>query len=93
MLRFQQRLEEAVGEAEDQDVLHRLLAQVVVDAVDLVLVKDAAQLLVQRLAPLRRSPPKGFSSTSRRQPSEVLLRPAPANASAALPNSDGGSAR
>ena len=36
------RLEDAVGEAEDQDVLDRLLAEVVVDAVDLVLAQDAA---------------------------------------------------
>ena len=35
------RLEDAVGEAEDEDVLDRLLAQVVVDAVDLVLVEHA----------------------------------------------------
>ena len=31
------RLEDAVGEAEHQDVLHRLLAQVVIDAIDLPL--------------------------------------------------------
>ncbi len=35
-----QRLEHAVGEAERQHVLDRLLAQVVVDAVDLRLVED-----------------------------------------------------
>jgi hypothetical protein len=35
-----ERLEDGVGEAEDQQVLHRLLAQVVVDAVDLLLVED-----------------------------------------------------
>ena len=34
------RLEEAVGEAEGQDVLRRLLPQEVVDAEDLVLVED-----------------------------------------------------
>ena len=34
------RLEQGVGEAERQDVLHRLLAQVVVDAEDLALVED-----------------------------------------------------
>ena len=38
------RLEDAVAKAEDEDVLHRLLAQVVVDAVDLLLVEDAVQL-------------------------------------------------
>ena len=36
------RLEEPVAEAEDGEVLDRLLAQVVVDAVDLVLVEDVA---------------------------------------------------
>src|SRR5687767_10003221 len=34
------RLEDAVREAEDEDVLHRLLAEVVIDAEDLVLAKD-----------------------------------------------------
>ena len=40
-------LEEAVGEAEDEDVLHRLLAQVVVDAEDLVLLQLAAEVGVE----------------------------------------------
>jgi hypothetical protein len=43
------RLEDAVAEAEDQDILHRLLAQVVVDAVDLLLAEDAQQVLVEFL--------------------------------------------
>ena len=42
------RLEQAVGEAECEDVLRRLLAQEVVDAEDLVLGKDLVQLGVQR---------------------------------------------
>ena len=37
-----ERLEDAVGEAEDQDVLDRLLAEVVVDAVDLRLSRSTA---------------------------------------------------
>src|SRR3990170_142452 len=37
------RLEDAVGEAKEEDVLHRLLAQVVVDAIDLVLAQVAVQ--------------------------------------------------
>ena len=41
------RLEDAVGEAEDQNVLHRLLAQVVIDAEDLVLVEDRVDLVIQ----------------------------------------------
>ena len=39
-------LEDAVGEAQGHDVLHRLLAEVVVDAVDLGLVEVAPDLLV-----------------------------------------------
>ena len=35
------RLEQPVGEAERHDVLHRLLAEIVVDAEDLVLVQRA----------------------------------------------------
>ena len=42
------RLEEAVGEAEGQDVLRRFLTQEVVDAEDLVLVEDLVHGVVQR---------------------------------------------
>ena len=42
------RLEDAVGEAEDHQVLDGLLAEVVIDAVDLRLVEGRGQLLVQR---------------------------------------------
>jgi len=42
------RLEDAVAEAEDEDVADRLLAQVVVDAVDLRLPEDAQDLAVER---------------------------------------------
>ena len=42
-----QRLEDAVGKAEDEQVLHRLLAEVVVDAVDLLLVEGGVQLVVE----------------------------------------------
>ncbi len=41
------RLEDPVGEAEDEDVLHRLLAQVVIDPVDLLLAQVAAELPVE----------------------------------------------
>ena len=41
------RLEEAVGEAERQDVLGRLLAEEVVDAEDLALVEDLVQPVVE----------------------------------------------
>ncbi len=41
------RLEDAVAEAEHQDVLHRLLAQIVVDAEDLILRQNRVHLVVQ----------------------------------------------
>ena len=41
------RLEDAVGEAEHQNVLHRLFAQVVIDAEDLALVEDGVDLVVE----------------------------------------------
>jgi hypothetical protein len=44
------RLENAVGEAEHQNVLDRLLAQVMVDAIDLLLVQDLANFFVQAIA-------------------------------------------
>ena len=40
-------LEDAVGEAEDEDVLHGLLAEVVVDAEDLIFVEDLVDLVVE----------------------------------------------
>jgi len=42
-------LEDAVGEAKDEQVLHRLLTQVVVDAIDLVLAEDLQDGAVERL--------------------------------------------
>src|SRR5713226_10375095 len=41
------RLEHSVGEAERQYVLNRLLAQVVIDAVDVVFVEDLVDLPVE----------------------------------------------
>ncbi len=43
-----QRFEEGVAEAEHQQVLHRLLAQVVVDAVELVLADQLEQVGIER---------------------------------------------
>ena len=65
------RLEQAVGEAEREDVLRRLLAEEVIDAEDLVLVEDLVQLGVERDA-LSRSVPNGFSMITR----ERSTRPA-----------------
>ena len=44
-----ERLEDAVAEPEDQQVADRLLAQVVVDAIDLRLAEDLADLAVEPL--------------------------------------------
>ena len=60
------RLEDSVGKTERQNVLHRLFAQVVVDAVNLLFVGDLQQLLVQRFGRLQ-VVPKGFSMITRRQ--------------------------
>jgi hypothetical protein len=48
-----QRLEEQVGEAENQQVLHRLLAQIVIDAEHILIVENAAQDAVQVLRTLQ----------------------------------------
>ncbi len=45
-----QRLEQGVGEAQGQEVLDRLLAQIVVDAEDLALAESAAEGVVDHLA-------------------------------------------
>ncbi len=41
------RLEDAVGEAEDEEILHSLLAEVVIDAEDLALLEDGVDLMVE----------------------------------------------
>ena len=42
MVAVPDRLEHAVGEAQHQDVLHRFLAEIMIDPVDLVLVDQLA---------------------------------------------------
>ena len=49
-----EQLEDAVAEPEDQQVADRLLAQVVVDAIDLQLAEDLAELAVEALGRNRR---------------------------------------
>ncbi len=46
-------LKDAVSEPEHQDVLHRLFAEVVVDAEDLVFAEHLVHLVVQRLGRLQ----------------------------------------
>jgi hypothetical protein len=54
------RLEDRVGEALDQQVLHRLLAEVVVDPIHLVLLEHRAEVALSARAESR-SLPNGFS--------------------------------
>ncbi|MGY4378946.1 hypothetical protein ACVWZ3_006585 [Bradyrhizobium sp. i1.3.6] len=49
MVAIPDRLEHAVGKAQHQDVLHRLLAEIMIDPVDLVLVHDLQEIGIQRL--------------------------------------------
>ena len=77
MVAVPQRLEDRVGEAEDQEVLDRLLAQVVIDAVDLVLGEGADGRARSALRALSRLRPNGFSMMTR-DPGPLLAGPAPA---------------
>src|ERR1700720_4409853 len=47
MVTIPDRLEQAVGEAQHQNVLHRLLAQIMVDAKNLILAEDPEQLAIE----------------------------------------------
>ena len=72
-----QRLEDRVAEAKGQEVLHGLFAQIVVDAIDLVLAEPLEDIGIQGLGRVR-SWPNGFSMTTRRQapPLDSVTRPA-----------------
>src|SRR5262249_18422444 len=50
MIASPERLEDAIGEAQYQDVLHRLLAEEVVDSIDLVLRQHLEDLRVESLS-------------------------------------------
>ena len=65
MRRVPQRLVERVGEAQRHQVLHRLLAEIVVDAEDLVLAEIVADQVVQRAAPKRGRGRSAFPRTMR----------------------------
>ena len=83
------RLKNAVGEAECQNILDGLFAKVVIDAVDLLLVRHLQQLLVQR--------PGGIKVVTKRlfdDDAPPVLRfsssnPAPARFSAMAPKNSG----
>ena len=63
--RVPDRLEEDVGEAQRQQVLHRLFAEVVIDAVDLIFLEDLGDRVVDLPIDDSRSWPSGFSITTR----------------------------
>ena len=64
MVAVPDRLEQAVGEPQREDVLRRLLAEEVVDAEDLLLVEDLVHVAFSSRA-LSRSVPNGFSMITR----------------------------
>src|SRR5215470_20445616 len=47
MARIPQRLEQRIGEAQDHQVLHGLLTEIVVDSIEMVLIKGVRQLCVE----------------------------------------------
>ena len=69
------RLENGVGKPQHQHVLHRFLAQVMVDAIHLLLGEHLVHGLVEALPPFGRRVPNGFSITIRRGPWTSSARP------------------
>ena len=72
-----ERFENAVAEAEGEDILDGFLTEVVIDAVDLAFVEDLLQPVRSARRALVRSWPKGFSMMIRRQPFSSFAIPAP----------------
>ena len=70
------RLEDSVGDPEDKNVLHRLFAQVMIDAKDLLFFEDTG--LTSSFKPVgeARSCPKGFSDQPERFPAHGWAIPA-----------------
>jgi hypothetical protein len=48
VLAIPDRLEDPVGKPEDQNILHRLFPEIVIDPVDLPFLQDPLELVVQR---------------------------------------------
>ena len=91
-----QRLEDAVGEAQHQQVLHRLLAEVVIDAIGLALGEAPGHRRAMTSRALSRSRPIGFSTMTRVKAacsSGSLIMPAALRCSTQVPTSCGGTAR
>ena len=70
------RLEDAVGESEDQDVLHRLLAEVVIDPVDLVLIEHLPDLALSARADARSCRTASRSPCRRKRAAPAASSPA-----------------
>jgi len=68
------RLENRVGEPENQQILDHLFAQVMVDPVDLALVENLRHSVIQ-LTVVSRSVPNGVSITTLRQPPLLSASP------------------
>ena len=64
-LAIPERLEERVGEAEEDQVVHRPLAEVMIDAKDVLLIETAEQNLVQRARRLEIAPERLFHDDAR----------------------------
>ena len=72
------RLENRVGEPQHEQVLHRLFAEIVVDAVDLLLAGTRWWMASLSCSALARSVPNGFSMTTRRGAAVLVGQPAAA---------------
>ena len=67
-----ERFENAVGEAEHQQILHRLFSQVVIDAINLIFVEDAGDGLVQFARACQAAPKRLFQDDARPGLSRLL---------------------
>ena len=47
MIAVPDRLEQSIGEPQNEDVLDRLLSEIVVDAIELVFVEDTEQVMIE----------------------------------------------
>ena len=84
-----ERLQERIGEAEEQHVLDRPLPKVMVDAEDRRFVETCSSRMRLSSCAEARSRPKGFSTMTR----APLAQPDFASCSTTSPNSAGGMAR
>ena len=79
-----ERLEDAVAKAEHQQVLHRLFAEIMIDAIDLRFVEYAAELSRSASRAEAPSRPNGFSMIIRVQESPFFDFASPARPSCSM---------